>query len=193
MKRRSAWLLILGVIVLGAATTRSSIYKKIDRCLARSDSAWNYRAGKCEAAAAGPVDRIFIDKSEHWMTVYRQGQIVREFRVSLGRGGLKPKRRAGDGRVPEGLYTISAHNPASAYHLSLRINYPTPEQSAEAAARGVRAGGDIMIHGLPDDRAWIGSSHRKMDWTEGCIAVTNPEMDWLYDAVPDGTPVEIRA
>jgi murein L,D-transpeptidase YafK len=127
------------------------------------------------------------------MAVYRGEQIIREFRVALGRGGLKPKLRAGDGRVPEGLYTISAHNPASAYHLSLRIDYPTPEQSAEAAAHGVRAGGDIMIHGLPDDRSWIGSRHLMMDWTEGCIAVTNPEMNWLYEAVADGTAVEIRA
>jgi murein L,D-transpeptidase YafK len=127
------------------------------------------------------------------MAVYRQGQIIREFRVALGRGGLKAKSQAGDGRVPEGLYAISAHNPDSAYHLSLRISYPTPEQAAQATARGVAAGGDIMIHGLPNGRGWIGSRHRMVDWTEGCIAVTNPEMDWLYQAVPDGTPVEIRA
>jgi murein L,D-transpeptidase YafK len=193
VKRRKALLMLLAPLALGGYGARSSTYAKIDRCLAKPESAWDYRAGRCKAAAPGPIDRIFIDKSEHWMTVYRGGQIVREFRVALGKGGPKPKLRAGDGRVPEGLYTISAHNPASAYHLSLRIDYPTPEQSAEAAARGVRAGGDIMIHGLPDDRSWIGSRHRMMDWTEGCVAVTNPEMDWLYEAVPDGTPVEIRA
>jgi murein L,D-transpeptidase YafK len=98
----------------------------------------------------------------------------------------------GDERVPEGEYLISAHNPTSAYHLALRINYPTPQQIAEAP-RGVKLGGDIMIHGLPNDRAWIGSRHRMMDWTAGCIAVTNPEMDWLFSTVPDGTPIEIRA
>jgi murein L,D-transpeptidase YafK len=127
------------------------------------------------------------------MAVYRRGQIIREFRVAIGTGGLKPKERAGDGRVPEGYYTISAHNAASAYHLSLRVSYPTPEQSAEAAARGVRPGGDIMIHGLPSGRGWVGSRHRTVDWTDGCIAVTNPEMDWLFQTVGDGTPVEIRA
>ena len=193
MKRRAALLMLLAPLTLGGYAARSSTYVKIDRCLAKPDSAWNYRNRQCEPAPSGPVDRIFIDKSEHWMAVYRDGQIVREFRVALGKGGLKPKVRAGDGRVPEGLYTISAHNSASAYHLSLRIDYPTPEQVAEAAARGVKAGGDIMIHGIPDDRSWIGSRHRMMDWTNGCIAVTNPEMDWLYEAVPDGTPVEIRA
>lgn len=193
MKRRAALLMLLAPLVLGHSTARSGTYAKIDRCLAKPEKAWDYRAGHCEPAPAGPVDHIFIDKSEHWMAVYRQGEVIREFRVALGRGGLKPKLRAGDGRVPEGLYTISGHNPGSAYHLSLRIDYPTPEQSAEAASRGVRAGGDIMIHGIPDDRSWIGSRHRMIDWTEGCVAVTNPEMDWLYEAVPDGTPVDIRA
>ena len=193
MKRRTALLMLLAPLALGGYAARSSTYSKIDRCLAKPANAWDYRTRKCVLAPSGPVDRIFVDKSEHWMAVYRNGQLVREFRIALGKGGLKPKARAGDGRVPEGLYTISAHNPASAYHLSLRIDYPTPEQVAEAAARGEKAGGDIMIHGIPDDRGWIGSRHRLMDWTNGCIAVTNPEMDWLYDAVPDGTPVEIRA
>ena len=193
MKRRAALLLLGITILLGGYAAHSSTYAAIDRCLAQVSSAWNYRANRCEPAPAGPVDRIYIDKSVHWMAVYRQGQIIREFRVALGRGGLKPKSQAGDGRVPEGLYAISAHNPDSAYHLSLRISYPTPEQAAQATARGVAAGGDIMIHGLPNGRGWIGSRHRMVDWTEGCIAVTNPEMDWLYQAVPDGTPVEIRA
>jgi murein L,D-transpeptidase YafK len=185
-------LLLLAPVVLGGAT-RSGAYARIDRCLAQPDNAWNYRTHQCGPSPAGPADRIYISKSEHWMAVYRQGEIIREFRVALGRGGLKPKVRAGDGRVPEGLYTISAHNPNSAYHRSLRINYPSAEQSAEAAARGLRAGGDIMIHGLPNGRGWIGSRHRTVDWTDGCIAITNPEMDWLYQAVPDGTPIEIRA
>jgi murein L,D-transpeptidase YafK len=163
----------------------------IDGCLG-DGRAWNYRTNRCEPSPAGPVDRIFVDKSDHWMAVYRGAQIVREFRVALGRGGLKPKARAGDGRVPEGLYTISGHNPASAYHLSLRISYPNPEQAQAAAERGLSAGGDIMIHGLPNGRDWVGSRQRAVDWTDGCIAVTNAEMDWLYAAVPDGTPIEIR-
>lgn len=176
-----------------ARAARSNTYQTIDRCLGDANKAWNYRKRQCEAAPAGPVDRIYVDKSEHWMAVYRGGQIIREFRIALGRGGLKPKERAGDGRVPEGLYAVDAHNPDSAYHLSLHISYPTAAQSAEAAARGVQAGGDIMIHGLPNGRGWVGSRHRSVDWTDGCIAVTDPEMDWLFRAVPDGTPVEIRA
>ncbi|MEP7130846.1 MAG: L,D-transpeptidase family protein [Sphingomicrobium sp.] len=183
---------VVGLVPLGAYAARSSTYAKIDRCL-DSGSAWNYRARACEPVPAGPVDRIYIDKSEHWMAAYRGGQIIREFRVALGRGELKPKRQAGDGRVPEGVYAISAHNPDSAYHLSLRISYPTPEQAAAAAQRGANAGGDIMIHGLPNGHGKIGSRHRLIDWTDGCIAVTDPEMDWLFQNVPDGTPVEILA
>jgi murein L,D-transpeptidase YafK len=176
----------------GGYAARPGTYAAIDSCLA-SNNAWNYRASRCEPAPAGPVDRIYIDKSDHWMAAYRDGQIIREFRVALGRGGLGPKRRQGDGRVPEGLYRISEHNPASAYHLALRIGYPTEEQVAAALASAVHPGGDIMIHGLPNGRGGIGSRHRSVDWTDGCVAVTNREIEWLYQAVADGTPVEIRA
>jgi murein L,D-transpeptidase YafK len=191
MKRRAVFLSLAALLPFAAYAARPSSFVAIDRCLDSGD-AWNYRTRQCETTPSGPVDRIYVSKSQHWMAVYRSGQIIREFRVALGRGGLMPKERAGDGRVPEGLYRISAHNPDSAYHLSLRIDYPTPEQSAQAAARGVEAGGDIMIHGLPNGRGWVGSRHRSVDWTDGCIAVTDPEMDWLFRAVPDGTPIEIR-
>jgi murein L,D-transpeptidase YafK len=193
VKRRAALLALLLPLALGSYAAHFSTYAKIDRCLAASDQAWNYRTKQCGPAPVGSVDRIYVDKSDHWMAVYQRGKIIREFRVALGRGGLTPKRRAGDGRVPEGLYAITAHNPESAYHLSLRIGYPTAEQVAAAQARGASAGGDIMIHGLPNGRGWIGSRQLNVDWTDGCIAVTDREMDWLYRAVPDGTPIEIVA
>ena len=177
---------------LGACAVTSSEYSAIDSCL-DGGKAWNYRASKCEASDPGPVDMIRVDKSDHLMTVYRDGRPIREFRVAIGRGDPGPKQQQGDGRVPEGSYRITAHNPNSAFHLSLRIGYPTADQIAAAANRGVNPGGDIMIHGLPNDRGWIGSRHTSVDWTEGCVAVTNPEMDWLYQAVRDGTPVEITA
>ena len=192
MKKWALWVIAAGLLPLAANAAHSSSFVAIDRCL-DGGGAWNYRIGRCEAQPDGPIDRIYVDKSDHWMAVYRGGQIIREFRVALGRGGLRPKERAGDGRVPEGLYVIDGHNPNSAYHLSLHISYPTSGQSADAAARGISAGGDIMIHGLPNGRGWIGSRQRKLDWTEGCIALANAEMDWLYRSVPDGTPIEIRA
>lgn len=177
---------------LGACAVTSGEFSAIDSCL-DGGKAWNYRSSRCEASDPGPVDLIRVDKSEHSMTVFRKGLPVREFRVALGRGDPGPKRQQGDGRVPEGSYRITAHNPNSAFHLSLRIGYPTAEQIAAAARLGVKPGGDIMIHGLPNDRGWIGSRHTSVDWTEGCVAVTNREMDWLYKAVRDGTPVEISA
>jgi murein L,D-transpeptidase YafK len=127
------------------------------------------------------------------MSVYRGGRLVREFRIALGRGGPHPKVQQGDGRVPEGAYRIVAHNPNSAFYLSLRIGYPTAEQIAAAARRGIDPGGDIMIHGLPNGRGAIGAKHTSVDWTDGCVAVTNLEIEWLYKAAPDGTPVEISA
>ena len=185
-------LLVSASLLLGACAITSSEYSAIDTCL-ETGQAWNYRSSRCEASAAGPVDLIRVEKSAHRMSVYHQGRLVREFRVALGRGGLGDKQRQGDGRVPEGSYRITAHNPNSAFHLSLRIGYPTPVQAAAAARRGVNPGGDIMIHGLPNGRGFIGSRHTQFDWTEGCVAITNREIEWLYKTVKVGTPVEIRA
>ncbi len=178
-------------IFAGCAVTPDK-FAAVDSCL-EADRAWNYRTARCEFVASGPVDMIVVDKSTHWMSVYRDSTLVREFRVALGRGGLGPKEQQGDGKVPEGVYRITAHNPNSAYHLSLRIGYPTPQQIAAARKMGIDPGGDIMIHGLPNDVQGIGSRHTAFDWTEGCIAVANREIEWLYRAVPNGTPVRIQA
>jgi murein L,D-transpeptidase YafK len=187
-------IICLAVIVLialaGTEAAARGQFDAVDACL-KSGAAWNYRTHVCEASDPGPVDLIRVYKRNHWMAVYRNGQIVREFFVSLGRGGLGPKRKWGDGRVPEGVYPITRHNPRSAYHLSLRIGYPTAQQVAAAQEAGLNAGGDIMIHGLPNGDGWIGSRQMRIDWTEGCIAMTNPEIEWLYRAVADGTPIEI--
>jgi murein L,D-transpeptidase YafK len=87
---------------------------------------------------------------------------------------------------------IDGRNPKSAFHLSLKISYPTPTQASAARALGIDPGGEIMIHGLPNGRGELGAAHRRTDWTGGCIAVTNEEIEWLWRAVPDGTPIEIR-
>ena len=146
-----------------------------------------------ETRAIEPVAmRLVVDKRAHRMRAYRGNTLVRDFAVALGRGGLAPKVQQGDGRVPEGEYVIDTRNPDSAFHLSLRISYPTAEQASAAAARGIDPGGDIMIHGLPNGLAAVGDSHRRSDWTEGCIAVTNAEIEWLWRSVPDGTPISIR-
>ncbi len=149
------------------------------------------RAGD-EHSNVAVTTRLVVDKRAHSMRAYRGDTLLREFRVALGRGGLGPKLQQGDGRVPEGDYAIDTRNPHSAFHLSLRINYPSPEQVKVAAARGINPGGEIMIHGLPNGLAHVGESHRRVDWTDGCIAVTNREIEWLWRSVPDGTPISIR-
>ena len=113
-------------------------------------------------------------------------------KVALGTGGLAPKDRQGDGRTPEGHYVIDARIPASHYHKALHVSYPNAQDRLRATRLGVAPGGDIMIHGLPNGRGAIGSAHRLYDWTLGCIAVTDNEIDEIWTLVPTGTPVEIR-
>jgi murein L,D-transpeptidase YafK len=144
-----------------------------------------------DAGGVPVTTRLVVDKSEHRLRAYRGATLLREFKVALGRGGLAPKVQQGDGRVPEGDYTIDTRNPNSQFHLSLRISYPSPQQVMAAAARGIDPGGDIMIHGLPNGMSEVGESHQLVDWTEGCIAVTNNEIEWLWRSVPDGTPISI--
>ena len=120
------------------------------------------------------------------MLLLRGESVVRSYRVSLGREPAGHKQREGDGRTPEGRYTIDRRNPKSAYHLSLHISYPSQADRERARAAGVDPGGDIMIHGQPN-----GGAPREGDWTQGCIAVTDAEMDEIWSLVPDGAAVEI--
>ena len=98
----------------------------------------------------------------------------------------------GDNRTPEGLFHIAARNAGSLYHRSLKISYPDAAHRARARSLGVSPGGDIMIHGLPARQAWVGAAHRDFHWTEGCIAVTNQEIEEIWSAVPVGTPIHIK-
>lgn len=138
------------------------------------------------------TDRIVVLKAMHQMTLFKDGRVVKTYRVALGRGGIGPKLRAGDDKVPEGVYRITGRNAHSAFHLSLQVGYPTLRQVSEARRRGFDPGGNIMIHGIRNGFGWIGSAHREMDWTRGCIAVTNPEIEEIWRLVPDGTVIEIR-
>jgi len=104
---------------------------------------------------------------------------------------LAPKEREGDGRTPEGRYKIEAKY-VNQYHKALRISYPDAEDRKRAAKLGVSPGGSILIHGLPNGKGYIGAAHRLYDWTLGCIAVTDEEIDEIWNLVPVGTPVEIR-
>lgn len=138
------------------------------------------------------ADSILIFKKEHRLELLSSGKVIRSYSVALGRGGLAPKQREGDGRTPEGIYVIDKRNAASHYHRSLHISYPNEQDRRRAAQLGVQPGGEIMIHGLPNGMGWLGSTHRAYDWTLGCIAVTDAEIDEVWKLVPVGTSVEIR-
>ncbi len=105
---------------------------------------------------------------------------------------MGPKRKEGDMKTPEGTYTIDSRNARSSFHLALHISYPSDEDNKRAAARGVSAGSDIMIHGIQNGQGWIGAFHRWKDWTAGCVALTDEEIEELWRVTPDGTTIEIR-
>lgn len=138
------------------------------------------------------ADRIVVEKAARRLTLLRGDTVLKTYRVALGRSPVGSKQQEGDHRTPEGGYLIDRHKLDSDFHRALHISYPNPHDSAAAAARGVSPGGDIMIHGLPNGRGWIGKLHRKSDWTAGCIAVTDAQIEEISRAVADGTPIEIR-
>ena len=138
------------------------------------------------------VDSIVVEKSKHSISLLKSGEVLRTYRVALGRGGPEPKSRDGDARTPQGTYQIDSHNPRSSFYRALHISYPDATDVAAARARGVSAGGDVEIHGIRNGLGWLGSLHRAVDWTAGCIALTDREMDEVWRVVPDGTPIVIK-
>ena len=144
------------------------------------------------AVAMAQADRILSIKSTRTMTLLRQGRILKTYKVALGAEPLGAKTRRGDNRTPEGSYMIDSRNAHSQFHLALHISYPNAADRERAKKLGVNPGGDIMIHGLPQQWAWMGAAHRKVDWTAGCVAVTNAEIDEIWSMVAIGTKVEIR-
>lgn len=137
-----------------------------------------------------PIDQIVVRKGERTMALYAQGALVHKIAgIQLGDAPEGPKRFQGDERTPEGRYTIDYGNPGSGYHLSLHISYPNAEDVAYARAQGRSPGGLIFIHGQPND--WTQSERVPGDWTDGCIAVSDEEIEALWRAVPDGTVIDI--
>jgi murein L,D-transpeptidase YafK len=140
----------------------------------------------------GRADMIRVDKSERRLELLRRGKIIAVFPVALGRSPDGDKEKQGDMRTPEGRYIIDWRNPKSLYYRSLHISYPDKSDRARAAKLGIDPGGDIMIHGQPNGYAQPASLLlQQSDWTFGCIAVSNADMDAIWKAVPDGTPIEI--
>lgn len=138
------------------------------------------------------IDQIVIEKSVRNLSVFANGKKLKTYRVALGRNPVGAKQEEGDNKTPEGIYSVDGRNPQSNFHLALHISYPSNEDETRAAERGVSPGFDIMIHGIRNGLGWIGAFHRLRDWTAGCIAVTDEEIEELWRVAPDGTAVEIR-
>ncbi|WP_288016094.1 L,D-transpeptidase family protein [Blastomonas sp.] len=187
MKRR-----LLGMAAALTLTIPAGLYAleflEQDACL-DSGGAWFGQLG-CQTDLP-KIDRILIKKSQRKLIALSGGKVAETMSVSLGREPVGQKHMEGDSRTPEGLYRITEHKRDSRYYRALRLGYPINKQITKAKALGVDPGGDIMIHGLPNGLGALGRAHLWMDWTRGCIALTNGEVDWLYQSTPDGTVVEI--
>ena len=139
-----------------------------------------------------PADKVLIEKKARRLTLFSMGEVIKTYKIAIGGNPIGPKEKRGDNKTPEGTYIIDSRNSESDYHLSLHISYPNERDKIRAKALGVSPGGDIMIHGIKNGLTWAGASHAAFDWTKGCIAVTNEEMEEIYKLVPNGTIVEIR-
>src|SRR5262249_1855301 len=142
--------------------------------------------------AGTTIDRIVVGKSAKRLSIFRDGHQIKSYRIALGRNTVGAKQQEGDMKTPEGIYKIDSRNAQSSFHLALHISYPSDEDNKRATARGVSAGSDIMIHGIQNGRGWIGAFHRWKDWTAGCIALTDEEIEELWRVTPDETAIEIR-
>ena len=138
------------------------------------------------------VDRIVVYKADRRLELIHGDEVVAAYRVALGPQPVGPKREVGDGKTPEGKYTIDYHNPESRFHLALHISYPSSREAEAARADGSEPGGMIMIHGLKNGLGKVGRIHTFLDWTDGCIAVMNSEIEQIYNVVKDGTPIRIE-
>jgi murein L,D-transpeptidase YafK len=140
---------------------------------------------------AAAIDMVVVKKGERKLLLLSADEVVRQYRIALGANPKGHKQYSGDMRTPEGEYILDWRNPESRFHRSIRISYPNESDIAHAETLGKDPGGLIMIHGWPNNPAWPESRYRYYDWTEGCIAVTNEEMDEIWELVEEGTPIRI--
>lgn len=183
--------LVLACWLSGCAGSMTGKRGKVSSRPISSTSSLALRDPSMAFRAPVQTDKVVVEKSRRKMTVWRQGQVVATFPVALGRAPVGAKTCEGDMRTPEGKYRVTEHKPDSAFYRALRLSYPEEPDIARAREQGCSPGGNILIHGLENGFGYVGDAHRSVDWTRGCIAITNQEMDRLWTLVPDGTEVEI--
>ena len=147
-------------------------------------------ASDASLPASVTADKVLVLKSERKLLLMKGDEVLKTYSISLGANPVGPKIRQGDSKTPEGNYVLDRHNAHSQYYKSIHISYPNAEDVARARKLGVPIGGDLFLHGLPND--FDGPPEQQGDWTEGCIAVTNAEIDEIWRAVADGTPIQIK-
>lgn len=178
---------LLGVLsLLGATTADTSRIRGIVATPTVN------RAPAIRIASAITADSIVVEKAKRTLTLYQLGIPVRTYKVALGQQPVGDKFKIGDNRTPEGVFFIDLKKPESRFYKALRISYPDASHLARARRAGVKPGGDIMIHGLPAQYASLGQGHSAYDWTEGCIAVTNAQIDEIWRAIPLGAVIQIK-
>lgn len=139
------------------------------------------------------VDRVVVDKSERRLSLMSGRHVVARYRIALGANPVGHKRKEGDERTPEGVYRLDWRNAGSGFFRSIHVSYPNQADIADAMRRKEDSGGLIMIHGQPNHFGWLAPLFQHFDWTNGCIAVTNTEMQEIWNLVPNNAPIDIRS
>lgn len=148
-------------------------------------------SAQANVPALARADHVVVLKGARTLALMRQGKMIKAYKISLGHEPVGHKEQAGDSKTPEGDYLIDGRNPNSKFHLALHISYPSPQDKIQAERGGRAPGGAIMIHGRPNWTGWIRRLYEDRDWTDGCIAVSNTDMEEIWSVVPDGTPISI--
>jgi murein L,D-transpeptidase YafK len=138
------------------------------------------------------ANRVIVLKRQRTLQLLKDGKVIKSYKVALGANPVGPKTKQGDHKTPEGSYFLDSRNSHSHFYKALHISYPNARDRTIARQKGVSPGGDVFVHGLPNGYGFVGASHSLKDWTDGCVAVTNEEMDEIWRVVPNGTPIEIR-
>ncbi|HLT13965.1 MAG TPA: L,D-transpeptidase family protein [Marinobacter sp.] len=178
-------------IILTALILSLPCFAQASELLARADTRMVIPQPKPTADQQFAITEVLVKKGERRLYLLNGDQKVRSYRISLGENPVGHKLYEGDKRTPEGSYLLDWRNPNSDFYKSIHISYPSSEDAELAQAWGLNPGGSIMIHGLPNNAGDLAFAFAGLDWTEGCIAVTNEEMDEIWALVDDGTPIRI--
>jgi murein L,D-transpeptidase YafK len=144
------------------------------------------------AHAGEKADRVLVEKSERLLHLYKAGKLLASYRIALGGEPVGAKQQQGDNKTPEGHYILDFKKPDSAYYKAIHVSYPNAKDRDNAGKLGVSPGGDIMIHGQPNGYGWAAGMTQRFDWTLGCIALTDEDMEAVWQAVDVGTPIQIK-